>query len=181
MLEKHKNRIQLFALLTLILCAHSLCGQELSREFAKVTMADMECCEDLTDEKAIILFDLGETKYVTDENYNGFGFDLETQHTKRIKVNSSGASDLANISFWMNRKGLERMDIEAYAYNLEEGRIMRTSLDKEQIFIEDIDQYTVRVKFAVPNVKEGTVFEYRYRTKSESIIQSSSTSMFDFL
>ncbi|MDD2602611.1 MAG: hypothetical protein PHX91_06645 [Prevotella sp.] len=58
------------------------------------------------------------------------------------------------------------MDIEACAYNLEHGKIVTSKLDKKFIFEEKLSDNVYQVKFAIPNVKVGTVIEYKIKKTS---------------
>lgn len=56
--------------------------------------------------------------------------------------------------------------LKAVTYNLENGKVVETPLKKEAIFREETDKNLKTVKFAMPNVKVGSVFEITYKIKS---------------
>jgi len=56
--------------------------------------------------------------------------------------------------------------IVAQTYNLENGSIKKTKLTKDQIFKTKESEKFTTVKFALPNVKPGSVITYSYRTVS---------------
>ena len=58
-------------------------------------------------------------------------------------------------------------DIKATAFNLEGGKVVKTSLKKSEIVNKKIDEHNYQVEFTVPNVKEGTVIEYEYNVHSQ--------------
>ena len=58
-------------------------------------------------------------------------------------------------------------DIKATAFNLEGGKVVKTSLKKSDIVKKKIDDQNYQVEFTVPNVKEGTVIEYEYNIHSQ--------------
>ena len=58
-------------------------------------------------------------------------------------------------------------DIKATAFNLEGGKVVKTSLKKSDIVTTKIDEQNYQVEFTVPNVKEGTVIEYEYNIHSQ--------------
>lgn len=58
-------------------------------------------------------------------------------------------------------------DIKATAFNLEGGKVVKTSLKKSDIVQTKIDDQNNLVEFTVPNVKEGTVIEYEYKIHSQ--------------
>ena len=58
-------------------------------------------------------------------------------------------------------------DIKATAFNMEGGKVVKTSLKKSEIVNKKIDEQNYQVEFTVPNVKEGTVIEYEYNVHSQ--------------
>ena len=58
-------------------------------------------------------------------------------------------------------------DIKATAFNLEGGKVVKTSLKKSDIVQTKIDDQNYLVEFTIPNVKEGTVIEYEYKIHSQ--------------
>ena len=58
-------------------------------------------------------------------------------------------------------------DIKATAFNLEGGKVVKTSLKKSDIVKKKIDEQNYLLEFTVPNVKEGTVIEYEYNIHSQ--------------
>ena len=58
-------------------------------------------------------------------------------------------------------------DIKATAFNLEGGKVVKTSLKKSDIVKKKIDEHNFLMEFTVPNVKEGTVIEYEYNIHSQ--------------
>ena len=58
-------------------------------------------------------------------------------------------------------------DIKATAFNLENGKVVKTSLKKSDVVWTKVDEHHFLAEFTVPNVKEGTVVEYEYRIHSQ--------------
>ena len=58
-------------------------------------------------------------------------------------------------------------DIKATAFNLEGGKVVKTSLKKSDIVQTRIDDQNYQMEFTIPNVKEGTVIEYEYKIHSQ--------------
>ena len=58
-------------------------------------------------------------------------------------------------------------NIKATAFNLEGSKTVKTSLKKSDVKTTKIDEHNYQVEFLVPNVKEGTVFEYEYTIHSQ--------------
>jgi len=88
---------------------------------------------------------------------------VETHHT-RIKLLNQNASDLADVKLYYKRSDRDEniRQIKASAYYLEDGKVEEYKLKKKDIFEKKLDDDYSEISFAIPNVKEGTVFEYSY-------------------
>ena len=65
-------------------------------------------------------------------------------------------------------EGKERAsDIEGCSYNMENGKCIKTSMKRESISFERINNLYKMLKFSLPAVKEGTVIEYHYKLYSD--------------
>ncbi|KGL63674.1 hypothetical protein PHEL85_0713 [Polaribacter sp. Hel1_85] len=85
-----------------------------------------------------------------------------TDYYYRIKILDKSAFDLADISINLYKK--QRIeDISAISYNLTDiGTSNKTNLlDKDIFTIKEGEDWTVK-KFTLPNLKVGTVIEYKY-------------------
>ena len=92
-----------------------------------------------------------------------------TRHT-RIKILNSSAYDLANVYVNLYKQGNDEekiSQIKGYTYNLENGKVVKTKLNRRDVFEEAYSDHLNRAKFTLPNVKEGAVIEYSYRITSE--------------
>lgn len=58
-------------------------------------------------------------------------------------------------------------NIKATAFNLENGKVVKTSLKKGDVVTTKLDEHNYQVEFTIPNVKEGTVIEYEYTVHSQ--------------
>ena len=52
--------------------------------------------------------------------------------------------------------------VKGYTYNVVNGKVEKTKLGKDQIFKEDITDFSKRMKVTMPNVKAGSVIEISY-------------------
>ena len=92
-----------------------------------------------------------------------------TRHT-RIKILNSSAYDLANVYVNLYKQGNDEekiSQIKGYTYNLENDKVVKTKLNRRDVFEEAYSDHLNRAKFTLPNVKEGAVIEYSYRITSE--------------
>ncbi|MBJ6366574.1 DUF3857 domain-containing protein [Snuella sedimenti] len=97
------------------------------------------------------------------------GFQLITEVQERIKIYTQEGFQYAtkSIGLYKNNSNIEKVTgIKAYTYNLVDGDIEETKLNKDGIFKEERSKYWDETKFTMPNIKEGTVIEYKYRITS---------------
>jgi len=114
-----------------------------------------------TEADAVVIYDKGKSVFYR----NGNGFDISFVRSTRIKVLKESGIKYGEIQipFYRSDNIFEKIvNIEAYTYNYENGQIQKTALNPEQIFEEKISEFVLIKKFAFPNVKEGSVIEYRY-------------------
>lgn len=98
---------------------------------------------------------------------------INEYHVK-IKVLKSGGTSYADINipyFESEANSSDPADvvshIDAFSYNQEGKETVRTKMKNDMIFRERLNKQFMQVKFSIPAVKEGTVFEYKYRLSSD--------------
>lgn len=97
---------------------------------------------------------------------------LITEYKTRIKVLTEEGKDEANISIRIyNNRGSGKSDrlsgLSASVYNLENGQVVTTKMDKSYVSEERVSDYYTVTKVALPNVKVGSVIEYKYTLTSD--------------
>jgi transglutaminase-like putative cysteine protease len=113
---------------------------------------------------AIILFDVGVVSF--DPNANNsrqFSYILE-KHT-RIRLLHKSAFNLATFTLSAYRKGEASPRIDNFkgeTYNLENGKVVTTRLDKSNIFKDQSGNLSME-RIVFPHVTEGSVIEYSFR------------------
>jgi hypothetical protein len=116
---------------------------------------------------ALILFHDGFTDY----SYVNKKFVVITEVKKRIKILKQEGLEYATVTLRYYHKTPSMCEdiskLEACAYNLEGDKIIKTKLENKYIFEERISEYYREIKFAIPNVKVGTVIEYKYNVVSD--------------
>ena len=169
MLKIHLTKT-LFVISVLFILPSQLYSQKNPIKFSKIPARylEMKVYEKDTVADAIILTDYGisEIKYIS-----GKGYVLEfTKHT-RIKILKKEGLDYANIDIPLhvsNKNSQENLIyLKAQTYNLENGNTSISKLSKDDIYEEDELKYYKATKFAFPNVKIGSVIEYKYTIQSE--------------
>ena len=117
---------------------------------------------------AIYLFHQGQSDFIYHD-----GFQLTTEHWVRIEILKPQGVSYADVSVPYysptdRDEGQERAsDIEGCSYNMENGKCIKTSMKRESISFERINNLYKMLKFSLPAVKEGTVIEYHYKLYSD--------------
>lgn len=117
---------------------------------------------------AVYLFETGVSTIVG--NNKGF-FSIEHTTHVRIRLLKKNAFDLATVALniYVNGNDPHRLDkLEAATYNLENGKVVATKLDKASIFREKSEGYQTH-KFTFPNIREGSIIEYAFTSVIPSI------------
>lgn len=116
--------------------------------------------------EAVILYDIGDSYFdITPE-----GLQIRFERTKRIKVLKSGGLSYADISIpyfkASNGKTEKVSGIKAITYNEENGQLVKSELSHSDIFDEIKSEHWREKKFAIPNVKVGSIFEFTYKLET---------------
>jgi hypothetical protein len=135
-------------------------------EFGNFTVQEMNMteCTFEKDAGAVILFDYGNAG--PDDRYN-----LITDRRIRIKILNEKGLDAATVKIpFYSRDNFELISgIEALSYTPVEGSNWKTTyLEKKSIFTEKVNDFYSVVKFAIPNVKAGSIIEYMYKSEMKS-------------
>lgn len=129
--------------------------------FGSVQKSELEMKECDFDKKAeaVVIFDKGQLDYVL-----GKGIDL-IRHI-RIKVLNEKGKNHADVHLpyfsWQNDESIQ--DLAAQVYNLDpSGNIVTTKLEKKQVFEKKLNKYFTEKVFTLPDVKPGSVIEYKFK------------------
>jgi DNA-binding protein len=164
----HVNMNKFFTLLVPVAFAFAAHAQTTPTimPFGKIDNVDLEMtkCDFEPDANAEVLFNKG------DVYYDGV-FTIQGEYHKRIKIFNDNGKDEANIRIeYYGGNRLEYVnDIQAETINLVNGKPEITKLDKKLIYTQNIDKVRSAIVFSMPNVKAGSVIEYKYKYHTESI------------
>lgn len=136
-------------------------------EFGKVTKQELieETYSQDKTANAVILYKYQNTYLLSTSGV----IELLTEIHERVKIYNKEGFDYATHEVNLFKSGSNKESIskiKAYTYNLEDGKVVKTSLDKNQIFKNNISYNYDQTKFTMPNVKEGAVVEYKYTIRS---------------
>ncbi|WP_047546890.1 DUF3857 domain-containing protein [Psychroserpens sp. Hel_I_66] len=96
-------------------------------------------------------------------------FLLNSEIKKKLKILNRSGFDNATETIYLYGNGIKKEtvdDIKATVYNIENGQVTQTKLDKSSIFEEKYNEDYTIVKFTFPNIKEGSVIVYSYTLES---------------
>lgn len=141
-------------------------AQKPDYRFGKVSEEElrMERYDRDPDAEAVILYEELRTYFLI-----GNQFTRMTDYFIRIKVLKAEGKEYAdiNLPYVFQRENYANLD--AVAYNLVDGKIVKTPLKKQYLFREQVGDEQWMLKFSIPEVREGTVIEYRYRMNSDFV------------
>ncbi|TDD76268.1 DUF3857 domain-containing protein [Flavobacterium caseinilyticum] len=104
------------------------------------------------------------------------GFTVNHEYTYRIKIYKKEGLSWANFEV-PHYVGYEDMNDESVkfsnvvTYNIEDGTVVKTKLNGEGSFKKNVNEYWNLATIAMPNVKVGSVIEFKYILKSENIVK----------
>ena len=156
----------LILILTLLFIINTgdIYAQQFSYDYGKVTEYELSLNSYEKDNtaEAFVIYNLGDAEFV-EHNYGIL--DIQYTYKTKIKILSKSGYGWGEIEIPLyNGDGIfeQIKNIEAFSYNYENGTIIKTPLDSKNIFKDKYNDEWILVKFAIPNIKEGTVVEYKY-------------------
>ena len=136
-----------------------------SMEFGKVTPYELGFTEYEKDKEAeaVVLYHTGRYYFSRDDARGGF--DLNMEITTKIKVFKQAGIKYGEfeIPYYIGDNDSERVwNLEASTHNIVNGIIETTPLEKKNIYEEKPNENWRVKRFAMPDVREGSVIELQY-------------------
>lgn len=164
---RRSSLVLLFSFITLA------CFAQRKKDAAKIKFGDVKA-EDFaptvysidSNANAIILADIGEAKY---EGGSHSFFNIAYSRITRIRLINKNGFDRATIEiplYFADNSEETINNFEANTYNLEDGKVVATKVDKASLFKDKYDKHHTLRKFTFPNIKEGSIIEYKYTVNS---------------
>ena len=158
-----------------IICTISISNSfSQKNELGKVSIAELREKVNVNDTAAVasILYNKART-FFTYDLINGYS--INTEFEMRIKIYKKEGLMWANhqVNYYVGYDTLNDDKLEfsdAITYNLEDDKIIKTKLKNEGTFINKINKYWNEKGITMPNVKVGSVIEFKYVLKSEDIV-----------
>lgn len=161
----------IFAILAFMLVSHFAIGQKDKDipSWGKIDKAELEMkeCDFDKDAEAMVLVDKGVVDY---QKGNRYEFAMRIERRIRIKILKESGFDEADIKiyFYSDDNYEKFTNVDAVTYNLDPtGKIIETKVDKKSFFRQKEDRSFSTMKFTFPEVKVGSVLEYRYSITRE--------------
>ncbi len=170
-MQKILNIAALILLLSYHIVAQNKEKTELKVKFGKISDEEiaMKQYEKEPDAAAVYLFDKATLSYAYDEDH--FFVPTFERHV-RLKIFKKEAYDLANfrLVYRSSGSGVQSIsDIKAISYNTNNGKLIETKLSDDNITVEALTKNTSIKKITMPNVREGTIIELKYKISSNGV------------
>lgn len=172
-MNKLKN---LLTCLILIMAFHSSAQKKESIvknfKYGKIDPAEFETRISGVDSAAaaVALFDVGNGWFEISPKTQQFVYVFE-RHTRYKVINKTGY-DVANLELQVYRENGAESTVEymdGAAYNMENGQMVVSKINKDAKFSEKQSKHYTLKKYTLPNVKEGSIVEFKYKMKSDFI------------
>jgi hypothetical protein len=164
-----------FLLICIALLGSTITIQAQNYDLGKVNIAELNEKVHPKDSSApaAILFKKGRT-------YFGYNKDVGfyANHVCEVKIKIYKKEGLSwadqKVRFYIGYEKLNEDRLEfsdAVTYNLENGNIVKTKLNNQGEFKNKINQYWKEKTITLPNVKVGSIIEYKYVLRSENLVK----------
>lgn len=160
-------------LLTLLVIIIGAAAQKKLPDYGEIALADLQLknCSFEPEAPAMKLFDVQEVQF---ELYVYGHTRFKTERRTRIKIFNEKGYKYASVKIpFLSKRGYGKIkDLSGIVYNLDaEGKIVTEKLDKDDFFKEKAGGNIGIVNFTFPNLKPGSVIEFRYTTIEKEIMQ----------
>lgn len=157
------KRLYIIAFTTLVLVA-AASAQENQYGFGDVTFEELNLkrYDKDPEAEALVLCDIGDSYFFDTDN----GYDIRFTRIKRIKIFNKSGIRYATVTIPFYTDGYGRTElvksIEANCYNMENGAVVEAHLNPKSVYEEVVSDHWKAKKFVIPNVREGSVIEFKY-------------------
>jgi hypothetical protein len=139
-----------------------------TQSYGKVDKADLEMkvCDFEKDANAEVLFD----KASVAPEGTGARTTLTMERHVRLKVFNDFGKNVANVRilYFSYLEDVAVTNLQAETINLNNDKLEITTVDKKNVYTEKVDKLYSAMVFSFPNVKPGSIIEYKYRVASRS-------------
>jgi hypothetical protein len=156
-----------------------LFSQKPPAKFGKITPEELavQVCPIDSNAGAYYIFDFGDSEFYyegtqvrSNDPEDKKGFRLKFKRHYRIKILRNSDFEWANveIQLYHSKNSKEELaDLDAVTFNLEDGKIVKTKFDRDNLIKEERNNNITLVKFPLSAVKEGSVIDVSYTINSD--------------
>jgi hypothetical protein len=155
----------------LLVVTLNLNAQELNTKIGKVTEDELNMKYYVKDStaNALIMFEKGFSYFSYDNNLKRFK--LTFQEEIKIKFFNKEGFEYADFKIPLYKSASDNLaeeitSVKGSTYNLENGKIVKSKVERSDVRIEETSINWDQAKFTFPNVKEGSIIELRYEISS---------------
>jgi transglutaminase-like putative cysteine protease len=139
-------------------------AQNIVREFGKYTGEEFKMGKYDKDPsaEAVAMYDIGSSYFIFYDN----GYQVVFERRTKIKIFNSAGLKYAQMEipyYQKDNKNEKVIELEGNTYNYENGIIRKTPLDEKNTYNEKINEHWLVKKFAMPDVKVGSIIEVKYK------------------
>jgi hypothetical protein len=155
---------KIWLLFAVILCQLSAASQNrVDTSFGKITPDDFKVSSPTIDSDAsvIVLEDIGQSEL---EGYSR-GWRVGYSRYHRLLIKKRNGFDAASIvvTYSAHDNGQAKLiTLRANTYNLENGKVVKTTVDDGEMYLDTGRDGNMKEKWTFPNLKEGSIIEYTY-------------------
>lgn len=160
-----------FSLLFSMLCCMAFHGVSQDFEFGNYSVEDMKMTSYRKDTSAhaVVLREFGKAYISNDE-----GLPLIFEHHVRLKIFNKAGFDQGNIIIPVYKSSSDKYETVSHITGLTisykaDGSVIKTPFETKKVYRENKNKYWDLVKFAMPNLTEGCIIEYKYQIESPFI------------
>lgn len=161
--------MRLFLVISLVVLSGQLSAQNNGFAFGRISLKDLQTQSYAADTSAfaVVLNEFGEA-YFDDLRDNNLVFEYHAV-IKILKKEGLRLGDVVvDLRRQDNLKDLLR-SAKATTYNFENGSLRETVMDPKSVHTVKVNDYWDEVKFAIPNVRVGSIIEFSYVTETPFI------------
>lgn len=160
-LIKYMKIIQLAAMACLF-SANAL-AQSPDVKYGKVSAEDFKTTFTAdSSAEAVVIYEKGFVEFGMDDT----GIKMIKRYHVRYKILKKSGTDRGIIKIPLVKYGGGNSELlrsfDGCTYNLENGKVIASKLKNESVFHEHLSDDFYQDKMSMPNLKEGSIFEYRY-------------------
>jgi len=141
-------------------------------KFGKIPVSylEMQECDFYPSADAMLLLSSSNTFFEVNESSSATSVTFTKTVHKIFKVFNREGTDVANQKIQLfnpeTEDGQVMMKIKAATYNLENGKVVATAVNKKEIYKSRSNEFQFAHTFAFPNVQNGSVLEVVYTFRS---------------